>query len=205
MQKKGYHLAYEASLVVSEGYVGLLNRDEYNHSICHVFELIYASYTLFKTGSYAPSVFLCITVFEEIAKITAGHMRHRVDEAKQVKRHKDPLFQHGKKHTITLDPLYLTSRRISNSIGKERADEFFDKYENGEYSSLREGSLYFSRDKHGLHIPSQKINVVLSAEHLLVAIEIFSNLFWGMTAEASIICDNTNEMYDDVESIFKSS
>ena len=45
----------------------------------------------------------------------------------------------------------------------------------------------------------------LSAEHLLIAIEIYSDEFWGMTAEASEICDTTGKLYSEVEAILKAS
>ena len=204
MNKKGYRIAHEASNVISDEYIGLLDRDEYNSAISHVCELIRAAYTLFKANSFAPSVFLSITVFEEIAKIKAGHMRSWGEDRDYVKRHKDSLFQHKLKHKITVDSFY-NCERISNSIGKDRSIEFFSKYESGEYSSFREESLYFSRNKHELHIPSEKIGLRLAAEHLLIAIEIFSDEFWGMSGEASKICDTTNDLYSNVESVLKNS
>jgi len=69
MDKKGFHLAHDASVVVSDEYIGLLSKDEYNAAVGHVNDLIKASCLLFKSHSYAPSVFLSITIFEEIAKI----------------------------------------------------------------------------------------------------------------------------------------
>lgn len=205
MEKKGFRIAHDASLIVSEEYTGLHGRDEYNAAVAHVCELIRASYNLFRNGNFAPSLFLSITVFEEIAKIKAGHMRAWDGERKKVKRGKDPLFNHGKKHKISVDPIYLTNNRITNSIGDERAKEIFDGYESGKHSSLREESLYFSRTDKGLHIPSEKISPSMAAEHLLIAIEIFSDEFWGMTAEASEICDTTDRIYAEIETELKSS
>lgn len=197
MKSTGHHIAYEASLSISDGYTGLQSRDEYNAAIMHIFDLIKASYTLLMADSAAPSLFLSITVFEEIAKVHAGHMRSRgKPETKQrVKRSKDPLFNHGKKHRISIDPLFLSSERLYNSIGKERVEEIIMNYETGKYSALREKSLYFSRTNEGLHIPSSFISINLSAEHLLIAIELFGELFWGMTAVASIASDETDEIF----------
>lgn len=205
MEKKGFHIAHEASLVISDEYTGLHGRDEYNAAVSHVCELIRASYTLFRSDSFAPSLFLSITVFEEIAKIKAGHMRSWGGEREKVKRGKDPLFNHGKKHKISVDPIYLIGDRIANSIGANRAKEIFDGYESGLYSSLREESLYFSRTDKGLHIPGQKIDLTLAAEHLLIAIEIFCDEFWGITAEAAEVCDTTNKLYEEIEAALKSS
>lgn len=197
VKSTGHHIAYEASLLVSDGYIGLHSRDEYNAAIMHIFDLIKASYTLLVADSAAPSLFLSITVFEEIAKVHAGHMRSRGElETKQrVKRSKDPLFNHSKKHRISIDPLFLSSERLYHSIGKKRVEEIITNYQVGKYSSLREESLYFSRNNEGLHIPSKAININLSAEHLLIAIELFNDLFWGMTAVASIAGDETDEIF----------
>lgn len=197
---KGYHIAHEASQIDSEYYTGLHGREEFNAAVAHVFELIQASYALFKQGFHAPSVFLSITVFEEMAKIKAGHMRSWFQSKERVKRGKDPLFNHAKKHKISVDPLYLIGDRIANSIGHERAQEFFNGYESGDYSAFREQSLYFSRGANGLHISSRYFDKRLSAEHLLISIEICADEFWGMTGEASILFDRTNALYEDVES-----
>ena len=205
MEKKGFHIAYEASLVISNEYTGLHNREEYNAAVAHVYDLIQASYTLFINGSFAPSLFLSITIFEEIAKIKAGHMRAWKDQGERVKRGKDPLFNHTKKHKISVDPIYLIGNRIVNSIGEDRAKEIFDGYNSGKNSLLREESLYFARTDKGLHIPAESINLSQSAEHLLIAIEIFSDEFWGVTAEASEICDTTDELYTEIEAVLKSN
>lgn len=201
--KKGFHLAHEASLIISDEYTGLHDCDEYNAAISHVSDLILASHILFANGRFAPSLFLTITTFEEIAKIKSGHMRSWGEARERVQRGKDPLFNHGTKHKIAVDPIYLIGDRIANSIGHERAKEIFEKYESGKYSILREESLYFSRNKDGLHIPAKKIEPRLAAEHLLIAIEIFCDEFWGMTAEASEICDMTDSIYSEVEKKIK--
>tara|TARA_R110001606_G_C15386111_1_gene650981 strand:+ start:96 stop:731 length:636 start_codon:yes stop_codon:yes gene_type:complete len=205
VKSTGHRIAYEASLSVSDGYTGLHGRDEYNAAIMHIFDLIKASYTLLMANIAAPSLFLSITIFEEIAKVHAGHMRSRRElETKQrVKRSKDPLFNHSKKHMISIDPLFLSSERLYNSIGKERVEEIIANYEIGKYSYLREKSLYFSRDNEGLHIPSKVISINLSAEHLLIAIELFNELFWGMTAAASIAGDETDELFSRVAQMLK--
>lgn len=202
--KKGYQIAHEASQVDSEEYTGLHGRDEFNKAVAHIVDLIRASHTLFKKGFYAPSVFISITIFEEMAKIKAGHRRACLKGKGRLKRGKDPLFNHGKKHKIAVDRLYLTGGRIANSIGHDRADNIFKCYETGEYSEFREKSLYFSRDSRGLHIPSDYFDKKLSAEHLLIAIEICADEFWGMTGEASILFDKIDPLYIEIEEELKS-
>lgn len=202
--KKGYFIAVDASSVFSDDYVGLKNHEEYNAAIAHVSDLIKASYTLFITDSFGPSLFLSITILEEIAKIrTRAWEGSR--EKQNVKRGKDPLFNHQKKHKISVDPLYLGAERLVNAVGSGRLQAIFTGYESGNYSSLRETSLYFSRNANGLQIPAKVIDLRLAAEHLLMAIELFCDIFWGMTGEASMICDATDEFFLVVAEALKGS
>lgn len=194
MDKKGFIIAAEASSVISDGYIGLYGRDDYNGAVSHVYDLIKASYLLFINDSLGPSLFLSITIFEEVAKIrTRTWFQER--ERKSVKRGKDPLFNHQKKHKISVDSLYLRAERLTSSVGSERLQEILEGYASGAYSSLREESLYFTRNSKGLHIPAEFISLRLAAEHLLIAIELFCDIFWGTTGEASVICDRTNELF----------
>lgn len=204
LNESGNNIAVEASLIFSDGYTGLHGREEYNDAIDHIYDLIFASYTLLKNGSFAPSLFLSITIFEEIAKVKAGYMRASQQKyLLKVKRGKDHLFNHAMKHKIAISPVYLIGDRIANSIGADRVKEIFEGYSSGEYSSLREKSLYFARDDESLHIPSKYIDCNLAAEHFLIAVEIFVDEFWGMTTSASTICDKANDFYVKVETILK--
>lgn len=204
LDESGNNIAVEASVIFSDGYTGLHSREEYNDAVTHIYDLIFASYTLLKNDSFAPSLFLSITIFEEIAKVKAGYMRATQQKnLLKVKRGKDHLFNHAMKHKIAISPVYLIGDRIANSIGADRAKEIFEGYSSGEYSSLREKALYFARDNESLHIPSKYVDSNLAAEHFLIAVEIFVDEFWGMTASASTICDKANEFYVKVEAILK--
>ena len=204
MEESGNNIAIEASIIFSDEYTGLHGQEEYNDAVTHIYDLVFASYTLLKNGSFAPSLFLSITIFEEIAKIKAGYRRAaQQKDLIKVKRGKDHLFNHSMKHKIAISPVYLIGDRIANSIGDDRAKEIFEGYSSGKYSSLREKSLYFARDNKSLHIPSKYVDPNLAAEHLLIAIEIFVDEFWGMTASASTVCDKANELYIKVEAILK--
>jgi AbiV family abortive infection protein len=200
MKDKGYFISYEASSVKSDQYVGLVDRDEYNMAIMHVYDLIKAANILFANRSYAPATFISITVYEEIAKIYSGHTRSSGLGSTHVRRSKDPLFNHAKKHKIIIDPLFLQgSRRLKETIGEERLRDIISGYETGSLSALREESLYFSRCKDKLKVPSQVISMRLAAEHILIAIELFWEMFWGTTAEASIAADETDELFNDIK------
>lgn len=118
-----------------------------------------------------------------------------MDRNLRVKRGKDPLFNHNKKLQIAIDSLFLSAKRLYDAMGKERLEGIILNYNSGKYIALREQSLYFSRNDKELHIPSEFITLPLAAEHLLIAIELVGELFWGMTAEASRACDKTDDMF----------
>lgn len=192
-------LTQAASEIKSSGYIGLQNRDEFNSAAKQTSDLILAAYILFSNCLYGPSVFMAITSFEELAKVKAGHMRSWNKGNLDVKRSQDPLFSHLDKHQIAVDPILLIGKRLESSLGRERAEEIFQKYESGEYSKLRETSLYFSRDQQGLKLPASEISSCLAIEHLLLAIEMFDDYFDFMTEEASSFCNELNRVYADVE------
>ena len=119
-----------------------------------------------------------------------------------MKRGKDPLFRHSDKHKIAVDPILLIGNRLANTIGKSRVDSIFDGYADGSLSSLREQSLYFSRDSVKLKLPAMEISRRDTMEHILIAIEMFDDYFDFMTAELSVSCDQLNEVFDKIAAMY---
>lgn len=191
-------LAQTASEIKSSGYIGLQSQDEFNDTAKHISDLIRSAYILFTNRFYGPCVFISITSFEELAKVKAGHMRSWNKGIPVVKRSKDPLFNHSDKHKIAVDPILLIGKRLKSSLGRDRVESIFQKYETGEYSHLRETSLYFSRDQQGLKLPSTEISGKLAAEHLLLAIEMFDDYLDFMTEEVYLLCRDLNQIYSEI-------
>jgi len=199
---KSARLANAAWSVRSADYIGLQSRDEYNAAANHARDLILSSWHLLKEGYHAPSFFLAITAFEEIAKVRVGHARSWSNEVSDVKRGKDPLFRHSDKHKIAVDPILLIGTRLADTIGKSRVDSIFDGYADGSLSSLREQSLYFSRDSAKLKLPAIEISPRDTMEHILIAIEMFDDYFDFMTAELSVSCDRLNKVFDKIAAMY---
>lgn len=201
----GVRLTDEASLVRSAEYTGLHGREEFNAAGLHVRDLILSAYTLLKAGFHGPSLFLSITSLEELAKVKAGHTRSWGTGATDVKRGKDPLFSHPDKHKIALDSIALLGKRVEASLGRERILEIIRAYADGRHSWLRETALYFSRDQKSLKLPSVEISAAMAAEHLLIALEVFYEYFIGWTAEVSVACNELDQLYSQVDELYKSS
>jgi AbiV family abortive infection protein len=198
-------LIVESCAVRSPDYTGLHDRGEFNAAAGHVRDLVVESIILLRAGAHARSLFLAVTAFEELAKIKVGHMRSQGRTTTDVKRGKDPLFNHASKHKIAFDPVLLIGKRLANSIGADRVREIFALYAGGTYSALRERSLYFSRGGDGLKLPSVEVTLTLAAEHVLIAIEAFDDFFDFMTQGVSEMCEQLNGLYPEVEGVYRRS
>lgn len=203
--QKCYEIIDQASRVRSSDYIGLQGREEFNAAAIHASELIFSAAVLLNDGHHAPALFLAITSFEEIAKIKAGHMRGWGQQVEEVKRGKDPLFSHTDKHKIALDPIVLIGNRLANTIGQQRVEEIFEGYADGTSSTLRESSLYFSRDKTSLKIPSVEICPKLTVEHILVAIELYADFFYFMTQAVSEACERLDVLFEEMAELYRAS
>jgi AbiV family abortive infection protein len=199
------YLIVESCAVRSPDYTGLHDRDEFNAAAGHVRDLVAEAIILLRAGAHARSLFLTITAFEELAKIKVGHFRSRGGPSLDVKRSKDPLFNHASKHKIAFDPVLLIGQRLAHSIEADRVREIFSLYANGAYSALRERSLYFSRGTDGLKLPSNEVTLTLAAEHVLIAIEAFDDFFDFMTQEVSAMCKQLMGVYPEVEDLYRRS
>ena len=140
-----------------------------------------------------------------MAKVKVGHSRSWGTTTSDVKRGKDPLFNHVSKHKIAFDPVLLIGKPLANSIGADRVSEIFSLYADGTYSPLREQSLYFCRGNDGLKLPSNEVTVTLAAEHVLTAIEAFDDFFDCMTQGVNEMCEQLNGLYAEVEGVYQRS
>ncbi|MEZ8676104.1 AbiV family abortive infection protein, partial [Vibrio cyclitrophicus] len=62
-----------------------------------------------------------------------------------------------------------------------------------------------NRDKDGLNSPLDKFDIIFTAEYFITVISVFSNEFWGVTSESSVICDSIDSLYKEVELWLKSA
>lgn len=186
----------------SANLLGIFTCEEYEAAVQHVASLIRAAHVLLMADHHAVCLFLAITTFEETAKIRTANHRTRYSNAPLTKRGKDPLFSHSKKHLIAFDPVLLIGDRLANSIGESRIKQIFSS--SSSLFELRESCLYFSRDNSGMKVPSTEISKATAIEHLLIAVEMHVDAFWGMTDNCTEICKSLDLLYPELERILKS-
>lgn len=193
-----FKLIHDATNISSDELIGFKSTEEYNRALIHTENLIQSAILLFKSGFFAQSLFFTISAIEEFAKIEVCMFRGRA-KTEKVKRHKDSLFNHSKKHQISANEVILIGDRLNKSLGGDRAKQIFEDLQNGKYGKIRENCLYFSRNEDGLNIPTETISLSLTAELLLVCIEMMDDKFWGMSKNATDACERLNQIYPEIE------
>ena len=191
-------LMHKTAQISSDELIGFKSQEEYERAILHTESLIHSSILLFKSRFFAQSLFLTISAIEEIAKIEVCMFRGRA-KTEDVKRQKDSLFNHSKKHQMSANSVILIGDRLGKSLGIDRAKQVFEDLQNGKYSKIRENCLYFSRNVDGLQIPTQSISMDSAIELLLVCIEMVDDKFWGVTNQATLVCERLNKLYPEIE------
>lgn len=107
---------------------------EFDRSIDHITQLIMDTYTLYKMKSFSTSVFLSITVIEEVGKINMGiYVKGSTGE----KIKKDPLRNHTTKQIIGSNYTICMGERLQKAIGMEEIKEIFRLSYSGELKDLK--------------------------------------------------------------------
>lgn len=154
------------------------NTDELNTAMEHIVRLLLDSSMLLESGSNATSAFLAITALEETAKVHVGMFRSAMEQAP---RHRDPLFDHKKKHLLAAAPTIAMGGRLGKAIGQARVVELTNMAKAGELIKLREAALYINRRGEKLEIPSDFVSKGRARELLLFAVEAFDDALVGYT------------------------
>jgi AbiV family abortive infection protein len=196
--KDSSRLINDSTLISSENLIGFKEKQEFERTLNHLKKLILSSKKLLDANFFTQSLFLSITALEEIAKIEVCIYRGFHDREIS-KRSKDPLFIHKAKHFMSANPIILIGNRLKKSIGEKRINEIFIDLQDGKFVEIRENCLYFQRDQYSLKLPDEIIDPKLAFEILLVVVEMVDDKFWGLTANASIISDELNKIYKEIE------
>lgn len=185
-----------------EGGTPLFSKDitsnDFNRACDHILQLIEDSYSCFNRGSFGSSVFLAITAIEEIAKASVGIYR-RSGESGDIKRHKDPLFNHLSKHRMAILPTVFMGKRLEDALGKERCEQLLSEVAEGSLRKLRENSLYFQNIDGEFITPGDLIDKSKSIEMLLLAIEAADDRLIGYTNHTGVIEVRLNEIFEDAK------
>ncbi|RPE02950.1 AbiV family abortive infection protein [Candidatus Pantoea deserta] len=184
--------------IKSKGFIGLLSQEEYESVAQHIFKTIKSSLLLYKNDFYSPSYFMSLVAMEEIAKVTIrGIVSPNINLA-EVKRSKDPLFDHRSKHAIAFSDVLLIGDRLKKAIGESRLHEIFNDFTSGVASNSRESAIYFSRDESHLRLPENEITPQKSLELLLISMEAYADHYHGMTQIVSEYSDILDVDFDEL-------
>lgn len=166
--------------------------EQFNDACEHIVRLLQDASLLFERGSHATSVFLSITALEETAKVQMGMFRR---SATPIKRSRDLLYKHQKKHELALGPTIVMGGRLQAAIGEVRMRELIELGRKGGLVSLREASLYVEQQGNNLLVPTNVIPIATSRELLLLAIESFDDALVGYTNRTIELSKQTDILF----------
>ena len=88
--------------------------EQFNKACEHITQLLQDASALLEAGSHATSAFLSISALEETAKVHMG--MYRCSNI-PLKRSKDPLYKHARKHELALGPTVVMGDRLQAALG----------------------------------------------------------------------------------------
>ncbi|MCI5145007.1 MAG: AbiV family abortive infection protein [Candidatus Electrothrix sp. AR3] len=172
--------------------------DDFNRACDHILLLIEDAFSCHTRESFGSSVFLAITAIEEIAKAEVGIYR-RSEQKDELKRHKDPLFNHLSKHRMAILPTVFMGKRLEDALGVERCEQLLTEVAEGSLRELRENALYFQNLDGKFVTPNDVVDKDKSKEILLLVIEAADDRLVGYTGHTGIIERRLDELFEETK------
>ena len=180
----------ELSNIKSDKLTEFNNVEAYEKCLLHIEQLINSSILLYKNKFYNQSLFITITVIEEIAKAEVCLYRGiGKDVKKNVKRRKDGLYNHKSKHIVSANEITFRFLKSEKRIGKNRVNDILNKLNNGTYTQIRESCLYFENINGICNTPQGRFTDFDARDLLLISIELFEDRLFGAYLKTDIITD----------------
>lgn len=199
------------------------NIDGFNRCVYHIYNLIKDSYNLYKNESYSTSLFLSITIIEEVGKTHMGlfvkdpeeielaqqKMCEIEDDIKksnlmesktvtQSKKKGDPLYKHEMKHSAGLPFSVVMSDRIINSVGEEKLELMLEEAHKKGFMKRRNSALYCECIDENIVIPEDIISKDDARSFLLLAIESFDDNLVGYTNYSLDVSNFTDKIFNEI-------
>lgn len=168
-------------------------KDEFNKCLRHIAQLISDAYILYNEGSFSTSLFLSITIIEEVGKI---HMGLFIKKASSTRN--DPLRNHVSKQKIASNYTISLGFRLRKAIGEKRIKELLGMSYSGKFMELRNSSLYCDCVDDKLVIPVERVSKTLSKEILLLAIESFDDNLVGYTNYSMELSNQIDNIFSEL-------
>ena len=192
-----FSLKCESSKNISENLSSFRNKNDFEKVLNHIKNLIFSSKLLLDQNFLNQSVFITITAIEEMSKAEMCIYRDN-NISEFVKKSKDPLFNHRKKHLVAADYTLEIHNKLYNHIGKKRADELFLKLRNGEFADIRNNCLYFENTKSNLILPNEIVDISFAKEVFMLSVVIFEEKFSYLTNISSSITVELQELVEEI-------
>ena len=172
------------------------NKDDFNRGCLHIVNLIKDSYLLYSNDSFATSVFLSITIIEEVTKLHIGLYRKKPLEIEARERKVDGLFNHKKKHILASIETIKMSTRLNETISDDIIEKFINQSQNGDLLSLRETALYCDVVESKFMVPIDVIDKSLARVMLLIAIEVWDDSLVGYSKLSQKLSEQTDQIFE---------
>jgi len=172
--------------------------DEFNKAIEHIVQQLSDAYILYENNSFSSSVFMSITVCEEVAK---AHLGSFFDGTIANGKSKNIFRDHKTKHILSAMPTVPMGSRLEKAIGKTELKKMMNMAHNSGFVQLRESALYFQREKGTLIVPSDKIDKKTARSILLFALEVFDDALVGITTYSMEIDKKTDAIFNKLAKV----
>lgn len=129
---------------------------------------------MYERGSYSTAIFLSIVCIEESIKLEIA-LYQRGQPEEPLKKRKDPMFSHVKKHYAAVGQAALLNERIERLGNLEKLYEFLKKVENNQLEKYRQSCLYNDNIEGVPHIPFKAFNEFDAKYYIALAGEIVAD------------------------------
>lgn len=175
-------------------------KEEFNRGCDHVYGLLTDSHQLYRSGSFATSVFLSVTAIEEIAKLDIAVYRNEQRTTPSKGRRDDSLFNHKAKHLIALQETIAIGTRLPKAIGEPRVRELLNMAKSGKLLQLREAALYTDNLDGLFTCPVDRIKKQTARDILLLALEVWDDRLVGTTNYTYQLDAKLTPLFDEIAS-----
>lgn len=161
----------------------------------HIYGLFSSAVSLYLANSAPTAAFLAITALEETSKAHVGLYRRSPED---LKRYKDQLYSHKKKHLFAASPTVPMGARLVDILGTERVEALVEEATSGELVRLRESCLYFDNLEGELKVPADVVDQARAQEIILFCIEAFDDALVGYTTASLALSSQIDKLFISV-------
>ncbi len=189
----------ESAIAYGGAVFGEGKSNDFDAAFDHIVALMEDSAALFMSQSFNTSVFLAITVMEETAKTQVAI--YRKDKPEKLKKGRDPLLDHKKKHCMAVLPTVFMGERLNKALGEDVCARLQKEVETEGFTATREAALYFALVNGRFVTPHSAISQARAWELLLLAIETLDDSLVGYTNHSMAKSDQIDRLFENIAAL----